>query len=286
MIVERIRLDGRLVVVAGAGGGGIGSATARAMAEAGATVLAVDRDDEPLDALAESLATDGLSMLRVVCDLTTDEGVERVGAAIDEHRGTHGQVRGLVNVVGGAYAPHWGPSLDVGRDSWHDVFALNVDTAFFVSQVVARRMAAHGLGGSIVSLSSTSGIGAAPFHVAYGAAKGAVMAMTRTLAVEWGRLGIRVNAIAPGTIRTPRAGHDPGDEARDRRGVPLARRGEPDEIAAAALFLVSDLSSYVNGQCLPVDGGTSVKHAHLGDDNEPIFVRNEAILARIRAGVS
>lgn len=284
MIVERIRLDGRMVVVSGAGGGGIGSATARAMAEAGATVLAVDRDVAPLEQLASELAADGLSMLPVVCDVTTDEGVATIGEAIDRHQATHGEVRGLVNIVGGALLPDWGPALSITRAGWHETLARNLDSAMFVSQVVAQRIAAHGRGGSIVSLSSTSGIGAAPFHAAYGAAKGAIVALTRTLAIEWARHGIRVNAIAPGTVRTPRAGHDPGDAARDRRGVPLARRGDPDEIAAAALFLVSDLSSYVSGQCLPVDGGTSVKHAHLGDDNEPIFVRNEAILAKIRPG--
>jgi NAD(P)-dependent dehydrogenase (short-subunit alcohol dehydrogenase family) len=112
-------------------------------------------------------------------------------------------------------------------------------------------------------------------------AKGGIVAMVRTLAVEWGIHGIRVNAIAPGTISTPRSGADAGDAERDRRGVPLGRRGTPADIASAALFLVSDLSSYVSGQCLPVDGGTSVKWAHLGDDGTPIFLTNPAILEQI-----
>jgi NAD(P)-dependent dehydrogenase (short-subunit alcohol dehydrogenase family) len=280
MIVERIRLDGRVVVVSGAGGGGIGSMTARAMAEAGATVLAVDVRQEPLDALAADLAGDKLQIVPHVADVTTDDGVEQVGSAVDDLVARHGPVRGLVNVVGGALAPDWGPAFDVTRADWRRTIALNLETAMFVSQAVARRMAADG-GGSVVCLSSTSGIGASPFHSAYGAAKGALVSLVRTLALEWAQHDIRVNAIAPGTIRTPRAGEDPGDAERDRRGVPLARRGDATEIAAAALFLVSDLASYVTGQCLPVDGGTSAKHVHLGDDNVPIFVRNEAILSRI-----
>lgn len=282
MIVDRIRLDGRLVVVSGAGGGGIGSETARAMGEAGATVLAVDLRSEPLDELQADLAADGLEIVPVVADITTDDGLARVGAAIDS-LASDGGVHGLVNVVGGSLVPDWGPTVDVTREQWHATMVRNIDTAMFMSQTVSRRMIDSASTGSIVCLASTSGIGAAPFHAAYGAAKGALVALVRTLAVEWAIHGIRVNAIAPGTIRTPRAGQDPGDAERDRRGVPMARRGDPSEIAAAALFLVSDLASYVTGQCLAVDGGTSVKHVHLGDDNVPIFVRNEGILARIKA---
>jgi NAD(P)-dependent dehydrogenase (short-subunit alcohol dehydrogenase family) len=278
MIAERIRLDGRVAVVAGAGGGGIGSQTVRALAEAGAHVVAVDLRAEPLDELDALLGPDGITFTRVVADATTDDGVAEIAAAA---AGAPGVLHGLVNVIGGALAPDWGASTEITRDAWHDTLRRNLDTTMFVSQAVARELIARGTGGSIVCLSSTSGIGAAPFHLGYGVAKGAITALVRSLAVEWAPHGVRVNAIAPGTIRTPRAGADPGDAARDRRGVPMGRRGAPDEIAAAALFLVSDLSSYVTGQTLAVDGGTSVKHVHLGDDNVPIFLRNEQILARV-----
>jgi NAD(P)-dependent dehydrogenase (short-subunit alcohol dehydrogenase family) len=278
MIVERIRLDGRVVIVSGAGGGGIGTTTVRAMAEAGASVVGVDLTEDRLADAAASLAPDGLTFTPVAADVTTNAGVR---AVMTSALAAHGAVHGLVNVVGGALAANWGPSLDFTREQWRDTMALNLETAMFVSQAVAKQIVRQGSGGSIVCLSSTSGIGAAPFHVAYGAAKGGLVALVRTLALEWADHGIRVNAIAPGTIRTPRSGPD-SDASLARRGVPMARRGEPDEIAAAALFLVSDLASYVTGQCLPVDGGTSAKHVHLGDDNAPIFVRDPVLLAKIK----
>ena len=251
MIVERIRLDGRVVVVSGAGGGGIGTATSRAMAEAGAAVVGVDLSDEQLAVTADALAAAGLAFTGVAADVTTAEGVDAVMAGA---LAAHGAVNGLVNVVGGAFAANWGPSIDFTREQWNDTMRLNLDTAMFMSQAVARQIVRQGTGGSIVCLSSTSGIGAAPFHIAYGAAKGGLVTLVRTLALEWADHGIRVNAIAPGTIRTPRAGPDT-DPTLARRGVPMARRGEPDEIAAAALFLISDLASYVTGQTLFVDGG-------------------------------
>lgn len=278
MIAERLRLDGRTVIVAGAGGGGIGSNTARAVAEAGANVVAVDIAEAALTPTVAELRGEGFAITPVVADARTDEGVDAiVRTAVD----TYGGVHGLVNIIGVA-APHtWCKAEQTTRDVWREIMAVNLDYAMFLSIAVAKQMMAQGSGGSIVSLSSTSGIGASPFHAAYGVAKGGIVAMVRTLAVEWGPHGIRVNAIAPGTIATPRSGSDPGDAERDRRGVPLGRRGTPADIAAAALFLVSDLSAYVSGQCLPVDGGTSVKWSHLGDDGTPIFLTNPAILEQI-----
>src|SRR5829696_7112296 len=134
MIVERIRLDGRVVVVSGAGGGGIGTATVRAMAEAGAAVVGVDLTDDRLEDAAEMLAPDGITFTPVAADVTTAAGIDAVMATAV---GAHGAVHGLVNVVGGATAPYWGPSLDFTREQWQDTVALNLDTAMFVSQAVA-----------------------------------------------------------------------------------------------------------------------------------------------------
>lgn len=277
MFVERLRLDGRCVIVAGAGGGGIGTRSVQAMLEAGATVIGVDRDNAALEAVTSEFA--GHPFVGVDGDVTTDEGIASI---IDTARRECGRIDGLVNVIGGTSLDGWAPTLDYTRDQWRTVMTINVDYVMFLGQAVAKVMIEGG-GGSIVNVASTSGLTGAPYHVAYGASKAGVVALTRTMAVEWGQHGIRANVIAPGTINTPRAKPLPPDR-RDRVAIPLNRRGEPAEIASVALFLVSDLSSYVNGQLIPVDGGMSWKWAHLGVDNEPIFVNNDEMRARMGLG--
>lgn len=132
----------------------------------------------------------------------------------------------------------------------------------------------------MVNVSSVSSLASQPFLAAYGAAKAGLNSLTRTMAVEWGGHGIRVNAVAPGTITTPRAGdHESLDAAK--RAIPLGRRGHPAEIAAAAVFLLSPQASYITGQVLSVDGGMSVKLAMLGDDNAPVFVTDPEVRARM-----
>ncbi len=277
MIVERLRLDGRCVIVAGAGGGGIGTRSVQAMLEAGATVIGVDRDQAALDAVTTEFA--GQPLIGISADVTTDEGIASI---IETARRECGRIDGLVNVIGGTALAGWAPTLDYTREQWRTVFTINVDYVMFLGQAVAKVMVEGG-GGSIVNVASTSGLTGAPYHVAYGASKAGVVALTRTMAVEWGQHGIRANVIAPGTINTPRAKPVPPDR-RDRVAIPLHRRGEPAEIASVALFLVSDLSSYVNGQLIPVDGGMSWKWAHLGEENEPIFVNSDELRARMGLG--
>ena len=277
MFVDRLRLDGRCVIVAGAGGGGIGTRTVHAMLEAGATVVGIDRDDEALAAVTTEFA--GQPFVGINADVTTDDGIASIIATA---RRQCGRIDGLVNVIGGTAIAGWAPTVDYTREQWRTVMTINVDYVVFLGQAVAKVMM-EGDGGSIVNVASTAGLAAAPFHVAYGVSKAGVVALTRTMAVEWGPYGIRTNVIAPGTINTPRAKPMPPDR-RDRVAIPLHRRGEPAEIASVALFLVSDLSSYVNGQLIPVDGGMSWKWAHLGEQNEPIFVNNDEMRARMGLG--
>jgi NAD(P)-dependent dehydrogenase (short-subunit alcohol dehydrogenase family) len=150
-------------------------------------------------------------------------------------------------------------TLDYPESLWDEQFAVNVKYVFFACQAAAKAMIARGRGGCIVNLASISGVGNSPGHVAYGAAKAGLMNLTRSLAVEWAEHGIRVNAVAPGATATPRiAGwYDANPELAENfyAAVPLGRIGRTDDIANAVVFMASDLSAYVTGQTLVVDGG-------------------------------
>jgi len=277
---DLLRLDGRVIVVSGAGGGGIGTTVSRMAAEAGATVIAVSRSKENLDEHVAPLAQDGLSVVPVAADASTDDGI---GAVIDQARRTEGNLYGLVNIAGGAEPSTWMPSTRVSRADWRELFAANLETAFFMSQAVAAELRAQGLPGSIVSISSISGMNTAPFHIAYGTAKAAIVAMTRTMAVELAPDNIRVNAIAPGVTETAASRtYTDDDPDRDRRAIAMGRRGRPEEQAGAILFLLSDLSSYVTGQTLLVDGGLNLRWSHLGADNTSLFLKDESFRAAIK----
>ena len=269
-----LRLEGRVVIVSGAGGGGIGTTVTRMAAEAGATVVAVSRSQDNLDAHVAPLAADGLSVVPVAADASTDDGIATVLSAV---RGLDGDLYGLVNIAGGAAPSTWMPATRVTRDDWRALFAANLETAFFMSQAVAAELRDRGRKGSIVSVSSISGMNTAPFHIAYGTAKAAIVAMTRTMAVELAQADIRVNAVAPGVTETAASRmYVDEDPERDRPAIAMGRRGTPEEQAGAILFLLSDLSSYITGQTLLVDGGLNLKWSHLGADNTSLFLKDES----------
>ncbi|WP_102143359.1 SDR family NAD(P)-dependent oxidoreductase [Mycobacterium hubeiense] len=277
---DLLRLDDRIVVVSGAGGGGIGTTTTELAATAGATVVAVSRSQDNLDQHVGPLIDKGLSIVTVAADASTDEGI---AAVIDKVRRTDGELYGLVNIAGGADPSTWMPSTRVTRADWRELFTHNLETAFFMSQAVAAELRAQGNPGSIVSLSSISGMNTAPFHIAYGTAKAAVVAMTRTMAVELAVDNIRVNAVAPGVTETAAsATYVDDDPARDRQAIAMGRRGRPAEQAGPILFLLSDLSSYITGQTLLVDGGLNLKWSHLGADNTSLFLKDETFRAAIK----
>ncbi|WP_374023529.1 SDR family NAD(P)-dependent oxidoreductase [Mycobacterium sp. HNNTM2301] len=275
-----LRLDGRIVVVSGAGGGGIGTTVTAMAARAGATVIAVSRSKENLDEHIAPLAGQGLAVVPVAADASTDDGI---AAVIDQARRAEGNLYGLVNVAGGAAPSTWMPSTRVTRDDWREIFAANLETAFFMSQAVAAELVAQQRPGSIVSISSISGMNTAPFHIAYGTAKAAIAAMTRTMALELALAGVRVNAVAPGVTETAASRtYVDSDPDRDRRAIAMGRRGRPEEQAGAILFLLSELSSYITGQTLLVDGGLDLKWSHLDADNTSLFLKDESFRAAIR----
>jgi NAD(P)-dependent dehydrogenase (short-subunit alcohol dehydrogenase family) len=275
-----LKLDGRIIVVTGAAGGGIGTSLTRMLAAAGATVVAVSRSQEKIAKNIEPLIARKLSIVPVVADISTDEGI---AATMQHVRRTKGTLYGLANIAGGAAGSTWMRATRVTRSDWRALFNQNLETMFFMSQAVAAELREKKLPGSIVSVSSISGMNTAPFHLAYGTAKAAIVAATRTLAVELALDNIRVNAIAPGTTLTPgAAAYIDEDAERDRRAVAMGRRAHADEQAGAILFFLSDLSSYITGQTVLVDGGLNLKWTHLGADNTSLFLKDENFRAAIK----
>lgn len=249
-----LRLDGRVAMVVGAGQGN-GRHTAHALASAGAAVACVDVDPD----LAREIAAE-VGGLACVADARQRADVERVLA---ETRAAYGRLDAVVDIVGVAL---WAGLLDVTDEDWDEAFGLVLRHAQLITQIAGRHMVAAG-GGTMVFIASVSGLTSAPNHAAYGAAKAGLLSLVRTAAVELGPSNVRVNAIAPGAIRTPRllralGGRGPGDLSPPVE--PLGHSGEPRDIASAALFLCSDLSRHVTGHTLVVDGGATARFAYLG----------------------
>lgn len=261
MITDLMSFNGRAVLVAGAGGGGIGSATCIALAEAGARVIAVDISEQALDQLGEKLAPTGVHLDRHVLDVRDTQSVDALFRELDE---SVGPAPHLVNVIGGVRPQDWGPLEDCSDESLEQVFDFNLACAFRLGRRVAQRLIAADMTGSIVNVSSINALFASEQASLYSVAKAALDGMTRSMAVNWGRYGIRCNSVAPGRVDTPvimervRRGEIPPSESYAGR-IPLRRAANSDDIAAPIVFLLSDLARYVTGQSLLVDGGASVR---------------------------
>jgi gluconate 5-dehydrogenase len=251
---ELFDLGGQVALVTG-GSRGIGLQMTEALAEMGARVVLTARKQDELDAARAKLEASGAEVMTHACDLSDRASIPALVAAI---LARWQRIDVLVNNAG----TNWGaPAEDYPDAGWRKVMDLNIDAQFFLSREVAKRSMIPRRGGKIINIASIAGMVGNPpdwgmFTVGYNTSKGALVQLTRTLAAEWGRHNINVNAICPGFFRSKMT-----DVTLDRIGdkvialTPLARLGGEDDLKGSVVFLASEASRHITGQTLAVDGG-------------------------------
>ena len=252
MYMDKYRLDGRVALVTG-GSRGIGRATALGLAEAGADVAVASRKRPDLENVAADIKRMGRKSLAVAAHVGRMDDIRSLVAKV---RDEFGRIDILVNNAG--TSPALASSLEVDERLWDSIMNLNLKGLFFLSQAVAKVMKEHG-GGRIINVASMDGLKPEANIGTYAVSKAGVIMVSRVMALELARYNIRVNTIAPGNVHT-RLGDSrflamPEYEEEMVKRTPLGRIGEPDDIVGAMIYLASDASSFVTGECIVVAGG-------------------------------
>jgi 2-deoxy-D-gluconate 3-dehydrogenase len=254
---ELLNLTGKVAIVTG-GATGIGSAIARRLAEAGAAVVIADRDGERGDQTAQEIASYGYKTTCIPCDVSSENEIRQMVRATVE------KMKDIDILVNNAGIFPTIPLQETTGDDFDRIIAVNLKGAFLCSREVSQQMIQQNRGGCIINIASIDALHPSATGLAvYDASKGGILALTRSMALELGKEGIRVNAIAPGGIVTEgmksSIGGLPGGEIKRLKQfmtrTALGRLGRPDEIACVALFLASELASYITGSLVVADGG-------------------------------
>lgn len=257
-------MENRVAMVTGAAGG-IGEAVVRALSERGVTVALVDRNGERLEEIAKELRNDGGRAEAFPADVTDSSAVEAVVEAIEQQHG------GIDYLVNGAGVLRLGPAKELTDVDWSSTFAVNTTGVFFISRAVVNRMVARGQKGAIVTVASNAAGTARVDMSAYAASKAAATMFTKCLGLEVSKFGIRCNVVAPGSTDTPMLSALWEDDSAAqasiegvasayRVGIPLGRIAQPEHIADAVLFLLSDQAAHITMHDLTVDGGAALGH--------------------------
>lgn len=250
-MADEFDLTGRVALVTGASRG-IGRAIALSLARHGATIVAASRKIEGCEAVAAEIRAAGGEASALACHIGEPD---RITGAMREIDRLHGRLDILVNNA--ATNPYFGPALDMDLGAYQKTVDVNIRGYFWASVEAARRMTARGKG-AIVNVASVNAFRPMDGQAVYSMSKAAIVNMTQALAREWARQGVRVNALVPGLVETKFAAAIHRDEklrAAMERLVPLGRIAQPEEMAGAVVYLVSDAASYTTGTCLTADGG-------------------------------
>ncbi len=253
MGIVDLSLDGRVALITG-GSRGIGRATALAFAEAGADVVVSSRKLPDLEKVAEEINSTGRRCVAIASHIAK---IDESRKLVDKIMAEFGRIDILFNNAG--TNPYHGPLMEAEEWAWDVTMNVNLKGHFFLSQFVARIMKEQG-GGVIINTSSVAGLRAGSLNI-YGVTKAALKMLTECMAKEWGQYGIRVNAIAPGVIKTRLSEvlwKEPDAAQRAAQGAALLRLGEPEEVAALVTFLASDASNFITGETIVIDGGQMV----------------------------